>query len=160
MCGRKGPTTLVELEGSEMRACAGCAKMGTPIIPAVKKKQLRTQDIGTILETRKKRFTPKDVLRDTEWELIDDYGAKIMQARQRKGLSQKDLAQKLRERQAILAKVEHEEFRPDARLIGKLEKFLGITLKESVAQTPTYLKNTGSSGGGLTLGDLIKMKKK
>ena len=156
MCGKAGPTLLAEIEGSELRVCPECAKLGT-IITREKKKKAQQVKVENVLELRKKRMTPRDVLTKTEWELIADYGKTILKARQKMNLTQKELAEKLNERKSTMAKLESEEFYPDPKLIGKLEHFLHIKLKESVVAAP--LMRT-SSGGGLTLGDLIKMKKK
>ena len=156
MCGKAGPTLLAEVEGSELRVCPECANLGT-IITREKKKKPQQVKIENVLEVRKKRMTPRDVLTGAEWELIRGYGKAIVRARQKMNLTQKEFAEKLNERKSTIAKLESEEFYPDPKLIGKLEHFLHIKLKESVSAAPP---TQTSPGGGMTLGDLIKMKKK
>jgi len=142
--------------GSELRACPECAKLGT-IVTREKKKKQQQVTMTSALEVRKKRRTPRDVLKETEWELVSDYGKVILRARQKMRLTQKELAEKLNERKSTIAKLESEEFYPDAKLIGKLEHFLHITLKEAITAAPI---TRASSSDGMTLGDLIKFKKK
>ncbi|MCJ7562337.1 MAG: helix-turn-helix domain-containing protein, partial [Thermoplasmata archaeon] len=88
--------------------------------------------------------------------LVDDYTERIRDARQGKGLSQKDLAARLNERVTIISKIETGDMRPDEKLIVKLQKELGIVLKEKVS-TVVAAKESGPKT--LTLADLIKMQK-
>ena len=157
MCGKRGPTVLAELEGSELRVCYDCAKLGT-IITREKKKQQARVSMEAALQFRQKRRTQRDVLKGVdEWELIPDYGKAIVRARQKLKLTQKELAEKLNERKSTIAKLEAEEFYPDKKLITKLENFLHLKLREAVSAAPVH---HASPGGGMTLGDLIRMQKK
>jgi putative transcription factor len=63
---------------------------------------------------------------------------------------------KINEKLTVLNKVEAGDLRPDERLIRKLEKELGIVLKEKVAAVQVA-KATGSRT--LTLADVIKIQK-
>ncbi len=157
MCGKKGPMVLALIDNAELRVCRDCAELGTLVTR--EKKQLEKQvNMAAALEARAKRRQPRDVLKDTEWELVFNYGKVIMEARKQKGLSQEELGRKINERKAIIAKAEAQEFHPDKRLIAKLERFLGIELKESMVDLPR--RSRAEEAAGLTLGDLIKMKKK
>ena len=63
-------------------------------------------------------------------ELLEDYGKRIMQARDRQGFSRKDLARKLLIQEKQLEGFEQQKFKPDQSTIKKLEFALGIKLTE------------------------------
>jgi len=158
MCGKLGPTVLAEIEGVELRVCVECSRLGK-VVQKKKKKEttIIVRDVASALEIRKKRMSPKDVLKEDQWEVIADYGKEIMKARQRMGLTQKELAEKLNERKSTIAKLENQDLYPDRNLLNKLEHFLNIKLRESVTDVPA---GSSSSDEGLTIGDLIRLKKK
>jgi putative transcription factor len=109
------------------------------------------------LEYREKRSRPRDIYTSQETEeLVVDFAKRIRDARQKKGMTQKDLAMRLNERVTVLSKIETGDMRPDEKLISKLQKELGIVLKEKVAPIQT-VKESGPSA--LTLADLIKMQR-
>ena len=106
------------------------------------------------------RKKQRDVYTDGgEEELVEDFAARIRNARSRMGMTQKDLAAKLNEKQTILSKVESGGMRPDEKLIRKLQKELGIVLKER-PPPQVEVKSTSTGSGTLTLADLIRMKEK
>ena len=152
----------VMIEGVLLEVCAECAKFGTD---AKKRQPVEAGPQPIIeqrLERRERRFTPKDVYAEGgAEELVDDYPARIRNARSKIGMTQKDLALKLNEKQTIISKIESGSMRPDEKLIRKLQKELGIVLKEKVRveeQERVVPRATGS--GGLTLADLIRASKK
>ncbi|MEM4255139.1 MAG: hypothetical protein QXR53_02300 [Candidatus Norongarragalinales archaeon] len=65
-----------------------------------------------------------------EKELAEDYGKRIMQAREKLSLSRKDLARKLFIQEKELEGFEHQKFKPGEATIKKLEFALGISLLE------------------------------
>jgi putative transcription factor len=87
---------------------------------------------------------------------VEDFAARIRSARSSKGMTQKDLAMKINERQTIVSKIETDQMRPDDKVIRKLEKELGIKLREKVVDTQVA---KGMSTSALTLADLIRMQK-
>jgi putative transcription factor len=160
MCGKQATfCKKVTIEGVQLEVCSECARFGieqkqaTPAKPAAPK-----PIIAQRLEVRERRGKPKDVLEGIDREeLVDDYPKRVRDARSSKGMSQKELAAKLNEKLNLIAKVELGDIRPDEKLIAKLQKELGIALKEKVA---TVLAAKESKGRTLTLADLIKIEKK
>lgn len=148
----------VTIEGVQLEVCAECAKFGIEAKKEPAKEEVAPKPIITQrLEVREKRARPRDVLAQGEKEeLAEDYGARIRNARSRKGMSQKDLAMKINERVTVLSKVESGDMRPEDKLVSKLEKELGIKLREKVAEV---LASKPSGTRSLTLADLIKMQK-
>lgn len=99
-------------------------------------------------------MTPKDVYdQGGEMELVEDLPQRIRQARDARGWKQSDLGAKINEKASIIAKLESGAISPGDDLVRKIERELGIRLKERVQ--PVAVKKQASPGG-LTLGDLIK----
>jgi putative transcription factor len=91
-----------------------------------------------------------------EGDIVDDYAARIRHAREGKGLSQKDLAMQMKEKEHLIRKIENSDLIPEEGVRRKLEKALGIRLidapvKESEKKAVNVLAPT--------LGDLTVIKK-
>ncbi len=159
MCGKNVTfVKKVTIEGVELNTCSDCAKFGIEAKKAPKMEEPAAKPIITQrLEVREKRGKPRDIYESgMREELVDDYAARIRNARSNKGMSQKDLAMKLNERVGVLAKVETGDMRPDDKLVAKLEKELGIKLKEKPTEV---LAGKEGPRASLTLADLIRMQK-
>lgn len=157
MCGKSVTfCRKVTIEGVHLEVCAECAKFGTEARKETPKPEGPKPVITQRLEIREKRGRPRDIYKGQETEeLVDDFASRIRDARQSKGMTQKDLAMKINERVTVLSKIETGDMRPDERLIGKLQKELGIVLKEKVS---AVLASKESGSRPLTLADLIKIK--
>jgi putative transcription factor len=158
MCG-KNVTFLrkVTIEGVALEVCSECAKFGVESKKDAPKEVGPKPIIAQRLEEREKRGRPRDVLEKGEKEdLVEDYGARIRSARERAGMTKKDLAMKINERVTILSKIEVNQMRPDEKIIAKLQKELGIVLKEKV---PEVIAAKHSAMATLTLADHIRMQK-
>ncbi len=155
LCGKNVTfSKKVTIEGVPLEVCAECAKFGIEAKKAPPKEAGPKPVIAQRLEVREK---PRDIYEGSEKEeLADDYAARIRNARSEHGMTQKELAMKINERVTVLSKVETGDMRPDDKLVAKLEKELGIKLKEKVMEIPAS-KGTGTSA--LTLADLIRMQK-
>jgi len=148
----------VTIEGVTLDVCSECAKFGIEAKKPTKKEEPAAKPIITQrLEIRERRGKPRDIYESgMREELTDDYAARIRDARSKRGMSQKDLAMKLNEKLTVLSKVEAGDMRPDDKLVAKLEKELGIKLKEKPAEV---LAGKEGPKASLTLADLIKMQK-
>ena len=150
----------VMIEGVLLEVCTECAKFGTEADKGRPPLAGPQPVIEQRLERREKRQKQRDVYSDGGQEvLVDDYAALVRNARSRVGMTQKELASKLNEKQTIVSKVESGTIRPDEKLVRKLQKELGIVLKES-PPPEVDVKSTSSGSGSLTLADLVKMKEK
>ncbi len=159
MCGKDVTfCKKVIIEGVLLEVCTECAKFGTEGEKGRPTSAGPKPIIEQRLERREKRFTPKDVYSESgPEELVEDFAARVRNARAKMGMTQKELAMKLNEKQTIISKVESGSMRPDDKLIRKLQKVLGIVLKEKAPGEITA-RATASSHGALTLADLIKTK--
>jgi putative transcription factor len=161
MCGKDVTfCKKVVIEGVLLEVCTECAKFGTE----AKKGQAPAAGPRPVIEQRLERREMRKKQRDVyvesgEEELVDDYAARIRNARSRIGMTQKELAAKLNEKQTILSKIESGGMRPDERMIRKLQKELGIVLKER-PPPEIEVRSTSSGSGSLTLADLIRMREK
>lgn len=165
LCGKElRSTRQVRIEGTVMAVCADCVRFGQPLAPTpptpprLPKEQAAAR-IASRLEIRAKRATPKDVigeLEQTTETLVEDFGSRIRIARTRKGWTQQELGQRTGERWSIINKLETGDFRPNDVLIRKLERALGITLRERIE--PVAVGKAGQKAS-LTLADLVRMKK-
>ncbi len=114
--------------------------------------------IAERLEARKRRLTPRDVYAEAgEMELVEDFPQRIRAAREARGWKQADLGAKINEKASVIAKLESGAMDPPDELVRKIERELGIRLKEKVQ--PVAVKKQ-SATGTLTLGDLVKMQEK
>jgi len=158
MCGKNVTfCRKVTIEGVLLEVCSECARFGIEAKKEPGKEAGPMPVIAQRLEVREKRSRPKDVLESaTKEDLVEDYGTRIRLARERAGMTQKELAMKINERVTILSKIESAQMRPDEKIITKLQNELGIALKEKVFEVVAAKE---SSRASLTLADLIKMQK-
>jgi putative transcription factor len=92
-----------------------------------------------------------------EGEVVEDYADRIKHARMEKGLSQKDLAMQMKEKEHLIKKIENSELIPEDDVRKKLEKVLEIRLVDAPAEDEATKKVPGSLTP--TLGDLTIIRK-
>jgi putative transcription factor len=147
-------TKRVSIEGTIMRACAGCAKFGRDLDSRA---QVPSGAPAKRITVAVSKPQVRDIYKEIgDAELVDDMGARIRKARTTRGLKQDDLGKLINERKSVIESLENGRMHPDDKLVAKLEKVLGIKLKEKVVETPMAQKGTSS---GLTLGDILKTAK-
>jgi len=164
MCGEtiRGAPKLVRVEGAELSVCSKCEKFGTEV------QQVRRTDIRASQKGPAARALPgpaggaapvrhkRDMFDFIEGDIVDDYAARIRHAREEKGLSQKDLAMQMKEKEHLLRKIENSELIPEEDVRKKLEKALGIRLIDAPV---TEEDKKAQSRLAPTLGDLTVIRK-
>ena len=164
MCGEtiRGPPKLVRVEGAELQVCSKCGRFGTEV------QQVRRTDIvrpsgGKPAMGGKSPAVPlsttyrkRDMFDYIEGDIVDDYNVRIRNARMEKGLSQKDLAMQMKEKEHLIQKIENCDLIPEENVRKKLEKILGIRLIDA-PDTDVEKKVSGSMAP--TLGDLTIIRK-
>jgi len=156
MCGAtiQGQPKRVRIEGAVLDVCVQCSKYGTEVMQP---KKTDTRKPGTArpamsLPVRKSR----DVLDLIEGEIVDDYGERIRNARMQQGLSQKDLAMSIKEKELLIKKIEKGDLIPEDDVRVKIERALGIRLLD----VPEEAEEKRKAGKVVpTLGDVISIKK-
>jgi putative transcription factor len=153
LCGRNftGGVRL-SVEGSVVNACEGCSRYGkvVSVIATVKEKP------KPVAEGKTRVYEMQDL--ESEVMLVEDYGLKVKDARERKKLKQGDLARLINEPESLVHRLETGGFEPDEALIGKLERTLGIKLRVKVEDVPRIVGR--QAGGEVTLGDVVVIRKK
>jgi len=162
MCGEsiRGIPKLVRVEGAELQVCSRCEKYGTEV------QQPRRTDVGRPAARpapgTAAKVSPASAQRKRDMfdymggDIVEDYGERIRKARMEKGLSQKDLAMQMKEKELLVKKIEKGELIPEEDVRKKLEKVLEIKLVDTItdeAEKKTQGKITQ------TLGDLTIIKK-
>lgn len=143
LCGKEANLYKTLVEGTELDVCKDCAQFGK-ILQATRSSQERVRV--------QKLRSPEERIET----IVEEYASKIREAREKRGLLQKELAIKLAERESVLQKLEAGQMKPSIDLAKKLEKHLGVSLiKEEVVEAMAPSKSTAAS---LTLGDLLLRK--
>lgn len=147
VCGRSVDKTMkVEIEGSTMKVCSGCAKFGS-----TKATRAPKPAFG-----KPKKFSrgPSHKPKQRELEVLDGFGDIIRAARERKGMKREDLGRVINEKASVISRLESGAMVPDTKLARKIERALGIEIL-GVLDDGDFERSDHPSGG-MTIGDLIK----
>jgi len=122
ICGRRieGRGKKVLIDGSLLNVCASCASLGDKEIDNTAKhgnKKASTTSIRKVLKEK-----------EDEMEIVQDFAIMIKQARERMGLSQDALAQKINEKVSVIKLIETGRLKPSILLAKKIERVLKINL--------------------------------
>ncbi len=168
ICGEElfGRSRKIAVEGAVLDVCSRCAHLGKPYAPPamgmLPRPSIRTKDT---------QRAPRAIARPPaarvstlprtyeELDLVDGFGKKIRDARERSGMTQAELAARVKERLSILQKIELEKMKPNTALCVSLEHVLRITLLAPRKEIPVSAVRIDKVGG-LTLGDVLKLKRK
>ena len=149
MCGAETKLFKAVIEGTHMNVCRDCSQFGR-VTGEVSSREIK--------ETSKKQ-TYSSFNRDTELiqKIVEDYSSIVKSGREKLGLTQKEFAMKINEKESLVHKIETGSFEPNLSLARKLEKFLKIKLVEQHELEKSYTPETKSDS--FTIGDFIKTKK-
>ncbi|PKK81588.1 MAG: TIGR00270 family protein [Thermoplasmata archaeon HGW-Thermoplasmata-2] len=154
ICGKSVPTKRAVIDGVEMSVCASCAKFGKE--PQTTQATASTR--ARIEQIIAKPTRSQDIYSRITDELVEDCGKKVRGARIAKHLEIKDVGRLINEKTTVLLKVEEGTMHPNDDLVKKLEKFLEIKLKTT--ETPVAPRFAPGASGGMTIGDMVRIKKK
>jgi putative transcription factor len=159
MCGAesKGPLKRVRIEGAELSVCGACARYGTELHGAVKSPAVPAgKPAGYINPHVPQPRRTRDLFDTIGGDIVEDYADRIRTARLKLGLSQKDLALAMMEKELLIKKIEKGELIPEESVRKKIEKELSIKLIEnSSSESSDYHQSKMTT----TMGDVIKIKK-
>lgn len=142
LCGKEAELFRANIENILVSVCDKCGRFG---------KILGKKSIS---EPRK-----INIIGEAEEEILfEDFNKIIRKEREKKGLTQEELAKILNEKMSIIQKLENKEIEPSFKLIKKLEKYFGITLTEK--QQLIKEKTKHHEIKSFTLGDLVHEKQK
>ncbi|MCA9477731.1 MAG: TIGR00270 family protein [Nanoarchaeota archaeon] len=138
MTGKKNVELFqVKIEGTVMNVCKECIKYGEQV------------SRPSSFKTRSSSFSRKDESEDQF--IVKDFAARIKNGREKKNLKQADMAKQLNEKESLIHNIESGHLKPNFPLAKKLERFLGITLIESVSAVGTTLTPSSQDSGPLTM---------
>jgi len=147
MCGKETEDLYnAIIEGTNLKVCERCAKHGK-IIKKIK---------PFVLPKKIKRIAqPKEPEMEIVEAVVDDYAKKIRDARSKSGMTQKEFAKKINEKESLLHKIETGAFKPSLPTAKKLQKILRIKLVEEREEEEIEMPKE-KKGGALTIGDILK----
>ncbi|MEB3825735.1 MAG: multiprotein bridging factor aMBF1 [Desulfurococcales archaeon] len=166
LCGRPiyGKAYKVVIEGAELTVCASCylkilkdKKKAKP----VKLGEGKARQITTTVRAHHKKGAARR-FRAENYDIVEDYAARIREARQRLGIDRAELARRVQEREVTLGKIETGRLMPTIELARRLERVLRIKLLEPVVDEDLVEeedKPRRRLSSALTLGDVAVLKK-
>lgn len=142
LCGKENNLNIAIVEGVKFNVCSSCSKFG------------KTSNFNNF--DNKKEIKPIRKKIEIEESIVNNYFEIIRKNREKLGLSQKEFAIKINEKENLIAKIENGDIKPSFELANKLGKFFKINLiiKEEASQLAAKNKNIT----GLTIGDFFKNK--
>jgi putative transcription factor len=164
VCGREVQSVQeVTLEGAKLLACSRCAKLGQPISKSqaapgsprpMSAARVGSQDFRTSplhREPLKPRRAEREIVP------VENFAALVRKAREERGLSHKEVARQLNERESVIAKLETGKMTPTTNLARRMERLFKLTLLEEAESLDAFPSKSPSS---TTFGDVVEVRKK
>jgi|APFre7841882654_1041346.scaffolds.fasta_scaffold136467_1 putative transcription factor len=163
ICGREigGQAFKIEVEGAKMLVCHSCQKLGKPYkeeprpVPPPQRQVVRGVTYTPTPLSKRKIELPKEM---DQFDLADDIPERVRKYRTKLGLSQEDLAKRVKAKLSVIQKIETGKVAPDTHLCRELEHELKVKLLVPHAETEDLPK--GPAPTEVTLGDIIRIKDK
>ena len=137
------------IENVELEVCTACSRFGKIISPV---KRLSPKE-----QHKQFQIRAESQIEEKIELLVEDYAEIIKKKRESMGLTQKDFAIKINEKESLIHKIETGAFEPSSVLAKKLEKILGVKIIEEHEERHESFKKKKEEG--YTLGDFIRIKK-
>jgi putative transcription factor len=157
ICGAdiKGPSSKISIDGSELTVCPRCSQYGKNVEKRAPTSR-KVSPVAPVIQRRSSRPAGKR-FETMSSELIDNYDHVIREAREKKQLSHEELASRIKEKAALIKKLERGEIVPEEDIRKKLERELEIKLTERSDEDDWSGERLNK---GTTLGDIVTIKKK
>ena len=155
ICGREivGSAFKVKVEGAKMLVCRSWQGLGTPY-PEAPVFHRPGPGIIRLPKTAIRRAPelPKEI---QELDIAENFADLIRKKRMKLGISQEDLAKRVKEKLSVIQKIEVGRIAPDTRLCRELQHELRIKLLVPRKETPPPKRAAPSE---VTLGDIINIR--
>ncbi|WP_373469172.1 multiprotein bridging factor aMBF1 [Acidianus infernus] len=153
MCGMPilGKGFTVVYEGSVITVCEACYSKIKKSAKIYEERPKKTQ----IIKQHSQNINNKKP--EIEVEVVDDYYKVIKSARERLGLTTKQLAEKMRVSENIIKRFEQGKLKPTIEQAKELEKILSVKLLYTVPNEETQRVEKNFE---LTLGDIVNIREK
>ncbi len=146
ICGSNTPyPKVIMLEGSRVKVCPNCTNHGT-VLHGIQKDPTQIR--------KRNRYK-----REEQFDIADNAGKLIREARNKKGWKQEELARKVNESTSVINHLESGKLTPSKKVALKLEKTLEIKLIEEISEAQS-IEYEQPKGGAITLGDVVKIRKR
>ena len=140
ICGRETEKQyVIDVEGATMYACQSCAGSMAPI------------EVIDNAPAQQPVNAKRHAVIQEEEEVMEGYGSIIRAAREKLGLTNKDLAARINEKESLLVRIERNRLVPDPKVAKKLEKALMINLEIHIQDQEK--QNTQGRNAPITLGE-------
>jgi len=159
ICGRDivGPAFRVRVEGARMLVCSSCQHLGKPYKEETGVPVRQYTPSALRMPKTSHRRAPEFPRGMEESEVADDYSKLVLRQRMKMGLSQEELAKRVKEKLSVIQKIEIGKIAPDAKLCRELEHELRIKLL--IPRKETAVPKMAAPAE-VTLGDIIRIKGK
>lgn len=163
ICGSeiKGQPLKTKIDNSVMITCKECSRYGkvqnTPQQDNRKPKNNNKKRNNNYKSNQNRAYTRRP--QEEEYELVEDYKKLIRQAREKQGLTQRELGQKIYERESVIAHIENGKMVPDTKLAKKIEKLLRIKIIEKTETNEREFQDARRYREA-TIGDIARIKRK
>ena len=162
VCGREifGRPYNVVIEGAKLLVCSECAKSSlsarkyVPETPRASIRRVRSPTRQTKITQRPQTGMLEDSI------IVEGYGKKIRQGREKLGLTHDELSRQIGEKISLLQKLETEKMTPDLALARKLEQTLKIKILGSSTTIQVDEELREHKPTDLTLGDIVVVQKR
>lgn len=152
VCGKESDDLVaIRTEGAELEACEMCESLGERVNPPEEDgdEDMSEETEETVyeqspyvdgIESNIEDYQSQDTETTKHWstgieeeieELAFDYDDRITEAREEKGLSQEELAQRLNEKESLITRLEDGRALPSEKVQKKIEVELEISLTET-----------------------------
>lgn len=140
ICGTEieGRAEYIAVDRSKLRVCKACVRYGTVVVVEAAQPKAKVETIlsvggeqaqlAKLAKSKKRLYEQMDYEIEEGMEIVENYGRLIKEAREKAGLKQAELAQKINEKHSLLRKIEHEEILPTDDVRRKIERILKISL--------------------------------
>jgi putative transcription factor len=123
LCGKRvDEPCKIDFEGAIIEVCPDCESFGK-VVGRPKSRQVSKPSQFS------RPATLDTVVAGTQAEFSNDFGKRIAKARELMGLSRKEFANKIAEKESLVIRVETQSMEPDEALTKKIERFLHIKLR-------------------------------
>jgi len=177
MCGREVPVIQarrVYVEGALLTLCPSCAlkitkKHAQEVLTEQRQQYKKVMPRPTITypitglqptkhKTPQSRSRPSRTLEN--FDVVSDYAERIRRAREKLGWSTRVLAEKVRERESTIKRIEAGRLKPTINLAKRLEEVLGIKLLEPILPEDVEgFRSSKKSRYIPTLGEVVSIRK-
>lgn len=159
VCGREitAAPFKVRVEGAKMLVCGNCRRLGTPYQEEAPSPG-RIRAPGTPRMPRSS-YRPAPLLPRgmEEFDVAENYAELVLRRRMKLGISQEELAKRVKERLSVIQKIELGKIAPETKLCRELEHELKIKLLIPRKEAPALKTKAPAE---VTLGDIIHIKDK